>query len=90
MGVTIFSQDECVIGVNLNYLKALTADALPAALALEGGVIRVRNGGVHDHNFLRNNVQRAQRVLLRYYDWVLFAEADEFVVINATSANAND
>jgi hypothetical protein len=69
--------------------KALTADALPAALALEGGVIRVRNGGVHDHNFLRNNVQRAQRVLLRYYDWVLFAEADEFVVINATSASSD-
>ena len=28
MGVSIFSQDECVIGVNLNYLKALTADGL--------------------------------------------------------------
>jgi hypothetical protein len=47
-------------------------------------VIVVENGGVHDHHFLRDNVVTAQRELLKYYDYVLFAESDEFVIADPT------
>jgi hypothetical protein len=43
-------------------------------------VIVVENGGVHDHHFLRDNVITAQKMLLKYYEYVLFAESDEFVL----------
>ena len=56
----------------------------------EINIISVPNEFSFDHVWLKNTVERHQAELLKPYDVVLFAETDEFLIIDSQDQNIYD